>query len=176
MARSELKSKAQVLDPKYITITDLSLYNPEVPVTSAVYRITLPNFGKYIEIAYIPSTVLNINSNILMLTNAVDEAGLKELPSGLYVINQSICPNDKVFVEYNYFNIAPDLKKLALLTCVLKDNDDALVELFELRVKLELAKTLAEECCKPKEAIALYNLTSKKIVLKSMGVDYCNKC
>ena len=163
MAKSFIKSTAQVIDPKYLMLYDLSVYNTDVPVTNAIYRITLPNFNQYVEVNYTPGTLLNVNSNILKLTDTLDPGALISLPTGLYVIRQSICPNDKLYYEYRYFNIQPDLEYLTQAVCDKYDDKKALEDLFDIKMQLETAKMLAEGCGKDKQAAALYNVAKKRI-------------
>ena len=158
--RTQLKSVCQVLDTKYLTITDLSVYNNEIPVTSSIYRITIPNFSRYVDIPYQPGTALSINSNLLKLTSATSVTGLVNLPSGLWTINQSICPNDQLYNEYYFFNIAPNMEKLKNAVCCHKDHPDKLDALWALKQEFELAKILAEDCKDTKAAVALYNQAS----------------
>lgn len=160
--KTVISSKAQVIDCKYITIHDFSVYNPDVEVTNALYRITLAAFNQYVDVPYTPNTVMNINSNLLNLTGAY-YSGLCDIPSGLFVINQSVCPNDKLFSEYYLFNICPDLEKLKNAVCCWKEDKEKLDLLWDIKMELELAKTLAEDCNDTKKAIALYNTASKRL-------------
>ncbi len=154
-----------VEDVKFLTLIDTSYYNKDVPVTDSIFRITLPNFNKYVDVDYPANGVLNVNSNLLRLTNTSNPENLTELPSGLYKIRQSICPNDKIFKEKTFFNIQPDLMKLASIVCAASKScdNDKLKELFILKSRLDEAKILAERCCLEKEAVALYNATVEKI-------------
>ncbi len=161
--KTELSSKTQVLDVRYLTITDFSIYNTDIPVTSSIYRITIPNFNKYVDVSYTPGTAININSNLLNLTTTRTVGGLACLPSGLWTINQSVCPNDKLFNEYYFFNISPDLVELATAVCCNKEDEDILEKLWDIKMNFELAKTLAEECGDTKKAIALYNQAAKQL-------------
>ena len=161
--KTELSSKAQVLDLRYLTITDFSTYNTDIPVTSSIYRITVPNFNQYVDIPYTPGTAININSNLLNLTATRRVSGLACLPSGLWIINHSVCPNDKVFIEYYFFNIAPDLKELANAVCCNKEDEEIIDKLWDIKQSFELAKILAEDCGDTKKAIALYNQAAKQL-------------
>lgn len=164
--KTALSIKAQVLDLRYLTIHDFSQYNTDVPVTNAVYRVTIPNFNKYVDISYIPSTVMNIGANLLKLSTVYDPNLLPIIPSGLYKITQSICPNDQLFNTYSFFNISTELARLAKLVCEFKDNPEKLIKLFDLKMQFELAKMLAEDC-KEKEGVILFNLALKNLNLLS---------
>jgi hypothetical protein len=162
MAKSSIYSTARPEGTKHILLTDLSDYNPDVKVTDAIYRVTLPNFNKYVDVPYVPNTALALNSNVLGLTSASDHSGLCDLPAGLYKIRQSICPNDKLFYEYCYFHVEGDLQAVAEKICAAWPDKNAVAELYALKRDFEIAKMLGEDCCNAKEAIALYNLTKAK--------------
>ena len=169
--KTVLSSKTQVLDLRYLTIYDFSQYNTDIPTTNSVYRITIPNFNKYVDLSYVPNTTLNVGANLLQLSNVWDPALLPVLPSGLYTINQSVCPNDKLVNEYVFFNIAVELKRIALAVCEFSDNKEKLAKLFDLKNQFELAKMLAEDCCRSKEATTLFNLALKALNLISSDCD-----
>ncbi len=157
-----LKSKVLVLDERYMTFIDFSQYNADIPVTGAIYKITLPNFNKYVEVPYTAGHVLNVNSNLLKLTDTIDLDGLCPIPGGLFKIVQSVCPNDKVYFEFNFFNVEPALTRIAQIVCAETDGTK-LDRLFTLKNRLEEVKIMAETCCREKEAISLYNATFKEI-------------
>lgn len=170
--RTELNSRAFVTDLRYLSLLDLSVYNTDIPVTNAIYRIELPNFSKYVDVSYTPGSLVNINSNLLRLTNTTKVDGLVNIPAGLYRITQSICPNDKLYHEFNFFNIEPDLMKLAELICESETKSGADFErLFILKGRLETSKIMAESCCLEDEAIKLYNTTVKEI--QKLKSDCC---
>lgn len=158
--KTELNSVAEVKDKnlKFLSITDLSVYNPDVPVTSAMYRIFIAGFNQYVDVPYTPGSVTNINSNVLQMTSANKVGDLSVLPSGLWTIRQSVCPNDKLFYEYVFFNITPNLKKIKDSVCCNKNNDEILEELWDIKHTFELAKIMAEDCGDAKKANALYKV------------------
>jgi len=161
--KTELKFKAQVIDPLYLTLTDFSQYNTDIAVENPIYRIEIPDFNKYVDIAYTPGTVLNVNSNLLNLSGATHLSGLVTLPAGLWTITQSVKPNDKVQYKDFYFNITPTLQTLKSMVCCYKDDPDKLTQLWDLKNELELAKILAEQCGDFKKAVSLFVKTCKEV-------------
>lgn len=163
--KTELNSTTEVRDRfcKFLTITDLSVYNPDVPVTSSTYRIFIAGFNQYVDVPYTPGSVTNINSNVLQMTSANSVGGLSVLPGGLWTIRQSICPNDKLFFEYVFFNIEPKLLKIKEKVCCEKNNDSVLAKLWEIKYTFELAKILAENCNDVKKANALYTMACDQL-------------
>ena len=170
MGRTKLDFAPVVGESRYLTLIDLSQYNQDVPVTNAIYRITIPNFNKFVDLEYVPGAVLNVNSNLLRLTNVTDPDDLAVLPAGLYTIRQSVCPNDKLFCEQIYFNIEPDLDTLAALVCEHKRDDKKLSELYEVLAALHTVQLMAKGGC-AEDAVRLYNITVKKIT--SLTSDCC---
>lgn len=166
--KTQLKTKVVVLDDLYLTFLDFSKYNADIPVTNGIYRVVIPNFNKYVDIPYTPGNVLNVNSNLLKLTDTIDLDGLCPVPGGLYEITQSICPNDKIFNKFWFFNTEPALTKLASIACSETDGSK-LDRLYLLKTRLDEVKILAETCCKLQEANTLYNVTFKE--LSRLGED-----
>ncbi len=157
--KSVIKSNALFLDCEYLTIIDTSEYNPDVPIENPILRIELPNFNKYVDIPYTPKAVNNINSNLLKLTTTKCD-----LPSGVYTITQSICPNDKLSTTYSVLNVCPDMKTLGCALCDVGSSDpDKYKEFHELLMSLDIAKFLIEKCNNLTDGVELYNITSKKI-------------
>lgn len=161
--KSIISSYVIIRDPKYLTLVDTSVYNTDLPITEPLLKITLPNFNKFVYVPYEPSAVNNINSHLLNLSSGWP-GGIIELPSGVYTINQSICPNDKLYVEYNILNIAPDLNRLARAMCMVDCIDlEAFRPYYDLLMSLEIAKMLVETNNNVKDGVSLYNLTVRKI-------------
>ena len=171
--KTNLLSRAQVLDARYLSILDMSQYNTDVPVTNAVYRITLPNFNKYVDVSYTPNTMTNIGTNLMLLSSTPNQADLPAIPSGLYKIEQSICPNDKLFFKYNFFNIFNELSCIAELVCEYENDLNTLEKLLALKDQFELAKMLAESCAKEKEAIYLFNIAYKTLAMLKSNCETC---
>ena len=169
--KTVLSSKAQVIDLRYLSIHDFSQYNTDIPTTNAVYRVVIPNFNKYVDIAYTPGTVMNIGANLLKLSAVYDPELLPVIPSGLYKITQSICPNDQLFKTYVFFNISPELHRLAKLVCQFNNDTAKLAQIFDLKMQFELSKILAEDCCREKEGITLFNLALGNLNLISSDCD-----
>lgn len=127
-------------DDTHLVLNDASLYNKDVPVTSPIYRVTIPNFNMYVDLEYIPSTVLNVNSNLLLLTNSPNLDGLCPLPDGIYKIRQSVCPNDVIFRDYSYFKGDTLFRKISDFVCCNSNDSSALEKVYDVIMGLEMAK------------------------------------
>lgn len=151
------------IDCKTLSIADTSVYNEDVPITDSIYRITLPNSNKYVDIVYAPRSVTHINSNNLRLSNTTDTDQLISIPSGIYTIRQSICPNDKLFFEYKYLNICVDYNNLISCLATLDCNDNRYEKYYHLKNRLLIAQDLVNICGDVEKGITLYNTTVNQI-------------
>lgn len=144
-------------DCKTISIVDTSIYNNEIPVTDSIFRITLPNSTKYVDVVYVPSSVTHINSNTLKFTNTLDFENLICLPDGVYHIRQSICPNDKLYNEYMYLNVCNLYNKIVDCACSLVCEDPKLIKLAQLKMDLSIAQDLVNICGNEIKGVTIYN-------------------
>lgn len=153
-------------DCRFFSLLDTSVYNKDLEITNAKYKIILPNFGKYVEIFYTPNTVTVVNTNLLKLT--VEELGC--IPDGLYQIEQSICPNDKLYKWINYYHICTAMTNLGQLLCGCIENKEKVRKIWEWRMELEDVQNLAA-CGQIEKANTLYQIVSNKI---SVELKQCN--
>lgn len=153
-------------DCRFFSLVDVSIYNPDLEVTNAKYKIILPNFDKFVEVPYTPNTVTVINTNLLLLS--VKELGC--IPDGLYQIEQSICPNDKLYKWFNYYHICTALTNLGKLLCSCIENKAKVKRIWELRMELTDVQQLAA-CGQIEKANTLYKIISSKIELE---LKQCN--
>lgn len=152
-------------DCRFFSLVDTSIYNEDLEVTNPLYRIILPNFNKYVDIPYSPNTVTVINSNLLKLTT---EPGC--IPDGLYQITQSICPNEKIYKEFNYYHTCTAMTNLGQVLCACIEDKEKVKKLWELRMGLEDVKVLAQ-CGQIQKANILYRVISERI---SIELKSCN--
>ena len=162
MAKTVLGFIPTVLDNRFITLMDTSQYNTDVPVTSPMYRVYMYNFDRYVDLSYVPGSVLHVNTNLLKLTNTLDFEMLGDIPSGLYKIVQSVCPNDKLFTEKYLFNTAPALDCLADLVVENKCDDRKLSKLYKIKEILDLVQFLTQKGC-VEDAVAAYKVATDKL-------------
>jgi len=87
-------------DCRFLTIVDRSVYNPDIPIEETTLQITPPGFNYPISFYYEPHKSITFNSNLLKLTNTSGD--YSNLPDGIYIIKQQMCPVDKLFAEYYY--------------------------------------------------------------------------
>lgn len=155
---------------EHIVLTDMSQYNPDVPITDAQINITIPNFNKFVTISYNPKNVTIVNSIMLKLSDTIDC-----LPSGLYEFRFSVCPNDKLFKVQYFLNICTELKRIADIACDIINNcstcslshlkETDLEKLYFIRQGFLTAKDMAEQDCADckEKAIWMYNELVKQL-------------
>lgn len=162
MAKTTLGFIPSVIDSRFITLMDTSQYNTDIPVTSPMYRIYMYNFDRYVDLSFTPGSVLHVNTNLLKLTNTTDHESLGNIPSGLYKIVQSVCPNDKLFIEKYLFNTVPALDCLADLVIANKCDDRKLSKLHKIKEILDLVQFLTQKGC-VEDAVAAYKIATDKL-------------
>lgn len=149
--------QVRMLDPTILALADTSSYNPDLPVENSYLWVTPPSFNSRLQVAYLAQTMTLITSVSLGLSSTPEE-----LYSGVYTVEQSIKPNDKL-VKTHYFLLATKERIcLADLVCEYLDEGKDPMDLFVLMSELDVAEILANqgEC---KKAELLFNLTASKI-------------
>jgi hypothetical protein len=152
---------------KSFEIKDISVYNTDGPVSCGTLKVTPPGFEKkpkYYDV--LKGFMLNVNMSNLGIQKVNHFDQLKPLPDGAYHIRYSINPNDKIFVEYVYFNtfninkvyvdkVAEFLEEKCDMTQAQKR--ERVDQLWEISNNIDLCKTAAEDCLSLSEAEILYN-------------------
>lgn len=149
-----------------IRIQDTSIYSPLVPVDCLTLQITSPGFLE-------PSTITTVTTNYTLNLTACDlgtqltncDNYNNNLQDGVYIIKQSLSPNDTVFVEYNHLRITLALNKYQSLLCCIQSsfNCDPAPEVKKkimqaqfVRTLLDAAKAEVEYCHHPKNGVTTY--------------------
>jgi hypothetical protein len=138
-------------DCKTITFIDQTIYNPNIPVTTPVLRVTLPHFNKYVDLDYIPSKVNFVNTKVLGLNVGC-------LNDGIWTFELSICPNDKLKKSFKYFNICNAMSLISTELCS-DSSEENLLRLKDIKDQLQLVQLMCDE----KKAYAMYDMLIKKI-------------
>lgn len=151
--------KISVNDDGFMYLLDTSVYNSDISIDNPILRITIPNFEKFVDIPYIPNTIIRFNNNTLFSDKSCN------LSSGLYKIVQSVCPNDILQKTHYFFHSAKEYQELAELVCQYRsDNDKVNIEkVWELKMQLDEVQDLATVCACPDKAVSLYNIVVKEI-------------
>lgn len=165
---------------KSFIIKDASVYNPNLPITCGQLTVKTPGFTYSHTFEPLPNFEIKVNLGNLGIQNTDDAGCLKLLPEGNYEIRYSINPNDKLYVEYNYYNTCQLHNEYIKAVCKFlnnkcdmtkKEQQIKIDELFEISNLIDYAKIAAEECGDIKMADKLYNEAKDK--LKANGCSTC---
>lgn len=149
-------------NPETLIVKDTSWYNPDIPVTGAMLQITLPGFNHPIDFNVNKDFDIVLNSNTLGLTLSLNNQPYIELPDGIYIYKYSICPKDRLWVEYNLFRVNSIMKRYHNLLCksiisscsfTIKDKD----KINEIKNYIDIAKATTDYCGNNCKATELYN-------------------
>lgn len=157
---------------KTFTIKDASVYNTALPVTCGQLTVKVPGFSNCHTFDVAASFSTQVNLSTLGIQDINDPNELYELPDGNYFIRYSINPNDKLFVEYNYYNVCKLYCSYIKILCkfftnkcdmTVKEQNLEIDRLFEISSLIEYAKIAAEDCGDTDLADNLYNSARDKI-------------
>ena len=156
MAKHELSgSIVEQCDCCVLAFMDTSQYSEEVEVTNPILQIYPPNWNKYVNVPY------NVNGMTYIRGKHLKIGGL---PSGLYHIKQSVCPNEKTEVESCYLNICPEMDKIKNAACIHSEDEEKRSELHDLMMDLKVAQgMITGGNCDAEKAIKLFNDAVKDI-------------
>lgn len=154
-------------DCNVIPFLDTSEYLPNV--TNPVLKITPPNWTSYVNVEY------NMNAITLLKASHLKQC---DLPSGIYQICQSVCPNKETETCFCFLNTCKETKRLNDLACAVleedcsEDRERKLKEIFCLKFQLETAKGIADT--DSSKAIELFNISCKQISKLESKTDLSN--
>ena len=129
-----------------IAFVDLSIYNPDIEVKTPIITITYPDFNKSVKLSYTPRS-----------TNVISTMCL----DGLYTVELSVCPNDKLKKVFYYFQLCSWNKWLSEELCKYSGNKSKVLELIELyKYSIAIKEVVKAE---PKKAILMFNYLKSQI-------------
>lgn len=155
---------------KTFRIVDHSDYNDKITIKEGYLSIVPPGFDETKSFKVTPGFNEVFNSSLLGILPAKTFKQLADLPDGLYQINYSVPPTDKLSVEYFYFRTNKLLNKYYETLCSLysnrknflvKDFGERKKELVWIRILIETAKFAAEDKHDSDLAVELYNEASE---------------
>jgi len=129
-----------------ICFYDLSEYNSDIAIESPVVKILAPDNIIAETFTYKPK-VINIFDTYLT--------------DGLYTIEISICPNDKLKKTYYYFKTCLIMQELKNKLCQFSGNKEKVLELIDMYKYIHALKLIAEN--EPKKAVIMYKYIKNKI-------------
>jgi hypothetical protein len=144
-----------------IKVLDYSVYNDSIPKECMRFAVWVPGSTTpvYIEV----EDTFNKNISAIDLEYQTDDSDLMELVDGLYVIEASMAPNDKVKVTYYHLRITNTLTKYYEQLCRIRLSDcqptaevnQQLKDLKLIKSYIDAAKAKAEYCHSPNQAIKM---------------------
>ena len=150
-----------------IRIVDTGSYDLNIPISCLTLQVTAPGFTDPSNITtLIPNYSANFTACDLGLQTTNCDNYHNNLSDGVYIIKQSVSPNDKVFVEYNHLRITLALNKYQSLLCCIqstipstpsKEVRERIRQAQEIKTYFEAAKAEVEYCHNPKSGIATYS-------------------
>ena len=167
---------------KVLRLFDTSTYAENVQVDCATLRITSPGFNLPIVIDVLPSFNLVLNACSLGMQRSGCGESSMALPDGIYVINYSVSPNDKVYVEYNFLRVTQLMNKyynimgqLELASCEpAADVKESLNELRLIKSFIDAAKAKVEFTLQPEAGMDLFIYAKKR--LDKLAAKECTSC
>lgn len=150
---------------KSILLKDASIYNPDLPITCTQLSVKVPGFTHAHVFEPLPNFEVLANMSNLGIYK---HSPLPKIPDGNYEIRYSINPNDRIFVEYNYFSVCQlfeEYIEACLKAYKLEGNlsNKTIDKLFEVSNLMEHAKIAAEECGNADQAATLYKQAQRKL-------------
>ena len=165
-------------DCRFLSITDLSYYNNELPIEQPYFYITVPGFNYPYSFLYTPNQTNTYTAFDLGLTNNATGENLPNLPDGVYIIKQQICPHNELYNEYYYMRVCIllnlyydkfcKIKKLCNITE--KELNEEIKKLNKIKFFIDATKYSAENCGNINDAMAFYKKAEELLN------DKCNNC
>lgn len=147
-------------------VADTGVYDSTLPVSCFTLEITAPGFlNPAILTSLSPNYTVNLTACDLglQLTNCSNYNN--DLQDGVYIVKQSLSPNDTLYVEYNHLRITTALNKYQDVLCSIqkridcdpsKETKDKIHQAQFARTLLDAAKAQVEFCHHPANGIATY--------------------
>jgi len=163
-----------------ITIKDISVYNADITVSEEELVIGVPGFGDCFVFNPSHDFLETYNSHDFKLTDQ-DCTDIVGLPDGIYYIKYSICPHDKIYVEYNHLRQCQAISMYYSKLCALQlepcailpsEKEKYVKELMDIKFYLEAAKAYVESCSSPKKGLELHNYAVDR--LSKIKIDCLN--
>ncbi len=101
-------------------VKDISVYTPAIPVQCPELQILSPGYRTPVVLQVSQGFDLVLNActlGIVPSTGCAD--GCPKLPDGIYWVQYTVAPADRVYVQYNYLRITQAWNRLNSLLCQL---------------------------------------------------------
>jgi hypothetical protein len=164
-------------NPKTLVFLDSSQYMeaPERPLIEVI----LPGYTKYLLANVVASTVNTFNSSTIGLNTVLVQAGLVDLPDGIWQFKFKICPYKYINITKNVLRVTQLIIKLNTLytkidlsVCQSKEDKQMHETLVHIHVLIEGARAEANANCR--KAQSYYQLANE--LVNKLLDKYCLNC
>jgi len=154
-----------------LRIWDASVYGEGLDIDCPRLDIYLPGFSLPIyyteDDGLAPGFTLNLSTTDLGITAANTDPST--FPDGLYRIRYSVSPNETVYVEYYHLRVThlmnayyKEVCKIQLQACEpTAEQHQRMHDLRYIKMYIEAAKSKAENCHAPTQAMEMYQYAEK---------------
>lgn len=129
-----------------IAFTDLTEYNEDVEIKTPILKILYPDFTIPETLTYVPYT-----TNVIKVPTG----------DGLYTIEISVCPNDKVKKVFYYFKVCEVMNQIKQKLCQNSSNLQKVNELMDIFKYTIVTQLIVNES--PEKATIMYQYVKSKI-------------
>lgn len=154
----------EVYNEGILLVEDTSIYDPLLGINCPTLQITYPGALQPVAISVQSGFRAVLNACMIGLLPTVqcsDQCPC--IPDGIYNIQYSVQPNDKVFVEYNHLRVTKAINKWKGLLCQLDlqccvpsaEMAQLLNEMYIIRGYISAAVASVENCHKNQDGINL---------------------
>lgn len=167
-------------DCRFLSIADRSYYNPDLPIDQPYLFITVPGFNYPYSFLYVPNKINTYTSFDLGLSNNQSGDNLPDLPDGVYIIKQQICPHDELFNEYYHMRTCKIMNKYYKEFCKIinpcnlsgKEIKDLIDKLNKIKFFIDASKYSADYCGDISKAMDFYNKADELLT----DFNKCKNC
>lgn len=165
-----------------LVIKDLSIYDPLLGINCPTLQVTYPGALQPTAITVMPGFDAKLNACMIgLLTSTQCSDQCPVIPDGIYNIQYSVQPNDKVFVEYNHLRTTCTRNKWKQMMCALDlqccvpdaTMSQALNEMYIIWGYIQAATASVENCHKAQDGINLLNFANSLLDKLSRIKPYC---
>jgi hypothetical protein len=153
-----------IYNPGILVVEDISVYDSILPVSCETLQIVYPGGSRAVQISVNQGFRSILNACTLGYTiSTACTTSCPEIPDGIYNIQYSVSPNDKVFVEYNHLRTTSALNRWNNMLCRLdmkaclpgKEEEYQLQQLYMIKGFIDSAKAAVEVCHRNENGINL---------------------
>lgn len=161
----------ETANEKIFRVLDSSVYVDNMTITCAYLQITAPGFTSPVQIEVAPNYNMTLTACALGLQSEDCLEDMACLPDGIYKLQYSVSPSDKLYVEYNFLretsvlnSYFKELAKLELKGCDTEECfKDQLKDLGLIKSLLDAAKAKVEYTNEPEDGMDLFLFAKKKL-------------